>query len=117
MIRKRRYVIDGRGWLIVSRAAELLGTNAQSVRKLMGEGALEWRQTRANSRTFVVDEAGVVALKKNRPPVKLKRSPDPLARPPNPVPERRARGGLSEAHHLRLTLPHDDEAGDKRKKR
>jgi len=114
---KLRYEIEGQSWLPIARAAKLLGTNAQGVRKLMGEGALEWRQTRANSRTFVVNEAGVMALKKNRPPVKLKRSPDPLARPRNPEPERRARGGLWDAHHLRLALPHEDEDGDKRKKR
>jgi hypothetical protein len=113
---KLRYEIDGRYWIAISRAAKLLGTNAQGVRKLMGEGTLEWRQTRANSRTFVVDEAGVMTLKKNRPPVKLKRSPDPLTRPLNPEPERRVRGGLWEAHHLRLTLPQGEEDGDKRKK-
>jgi len=106
---KRRYEIDGRGWLIVSRAAELLGTNAQGVRKLMGDGTLEWRQSRANSQILVVDEQAVLALRRERPPRRLARSPDPIAWRPKPMPApRRTRGGLWEAHHLRLTLPDPD---------
>ena len=47
----------------MSRAAVLLGTNALGIRKLMAEGVLEWRQTRVNSRTFVVREDQVLALR------------------------------------------------------
>lgn len=79
---KDRYEIEGRTWLPISRAAKLLGTNAQGVRKLMGDGSLDWRQPRANSRTMVVDEQAVMALRRERPAPKLKRSPDPLARLP-----------------------------------
>src|SRR3546814_18187178 len=53
---KHRYEIEGRGWLIASRAAALLGTNAAGIRKLMGDGTLEWRQARTNSSVLVVDE-------------------------------------------------------------
>jgi hypothetical protein len=67
-------------WLSISRAAKLLGTNAQGVRKLMGQRAVDWRQTRANSRTLVVDETRVMELRRERPALKLLRSPDPLAR-------------------------------------
>ena len=100
---KLSYNIEGRTWLPISRAARLLGTNALAVRKLMGEGALEWRQTRANSKTLVVDQAGVLALRKQAP-ARLDRSPDPLARPPK-APRRRSNGGLTLNHHLRMTLP------------
>jgi hypothetical protein len=102
---KDRYEFDGQGWLSIQRAAKLLGTNSQAIRKLMSEGKLEWRQTRANSRTFVVEEKAVLALRQERPAGKLIRSPDPLAKPPRPEPFRREGGGLWEAHHLRLTLP------------
>lgn len=102
---KDHYELEGRVWLPISRAAKLLGTNAQGVRKLMADGTLEWRQTRANSRTLVVDQQGVLTLRKARPTPKLKRSPDPLAPAPQWEPSRRVRGGLWEAHHLRLTLP------------
>jgi hypothetical protein len=44
----------------------LLGTNAVGVRKLMAEGKLEWRQTRANSRTFVVRENQVLLLRNQK---------------------------------------------------
>jgi hypothetical protein len=112
---KDRYEIEGRTWLPIARAAKLLGTNAQGIRRLMSEGTIEWRQTRANSRTFVVDEARVTALRLERPAPKLKRSPDPLARPARSEPIRRQRGGLWEAHHLRMTLPDPEEHRPKRK--
>jgi hypothetical protein len=63
---KHRYTIDGQSWLPISRAAVLLGTNALGVRKLMGEGALEWRQTRVNSLTFAVREDQVMSLRIQR---------------------------------------------------
>ena len=81
---KDRYEMEGRTWLPISRAAKLLGTNAQGIRKLMADSTLEWRQSRANSRTLVVDELAVMALRRDRPTPKLKRSPDPLTRPPKP---------------------------------
>lgn len=111
---KDRYEIEGRTWLPISRAAKLLGTNAHGVRKLMGEGTLDWRQTRANSRTFVVEEQGLRALLRNRSPSKLLRSPDPLAAPAKLEPVRRTRSSAWDAHHLRLTLPAER---DEKKKR
>lgn len=110
---KDRYSIDGRTWLSISHAAKLLGTNAQGVRKLMGEGKLDWRQTRANSRTFVVDEQAVIALRKELPNKKLMVSADPLASPPPFEPIRRVRGFAWDAHHLRLTLPASEETKPK----
>lgn len=75
---KSRYELEGRTWLPVSRAAKLLRTNAQGIRKLMGNGTLDWRQSRANSRVLVVDEQAVMKLWREKAPRKLKRSPDPL---------------------------------------
>jgi hypothetical protein len=101
---KERYEIEGRQWVPISRAAELLATNAQGVRKLMAQGTLDWRQTRANSRTLVVDEQAVMALRKELPDRALMRSPDPLAsRPPRDV-LRRVRSEVWDAQHLRVTL-------------
>ena len=115
-MRKDHYEIDGRRWLSISRAAKLLGTNAQGIRKLMGEGALEWRQTRANSRTFVVDERAVLELRMTRPRA-IKRSPDPLAtRRKEPLGKSSGGGGgIFFEHHLRLTLPPDEGQVSKRK--
>ena len=67
---KQHYEIEGRRWLSIARAAKLLGTNAQGVRKLMGSGALDWCQSRANSTRLVVDEAGVMQLRVERPPTR-----------------------------------------------
>src|SRR3546814_8693485 len=53
---KHRYEIEGRGWLIASRAAALLGTNAAGIRKLMGDGTLEWRQARRSEERRVGKE-------------------------------------------------------------
>jgi hypothetical protein len=110
---KLSYEIEGRKCLSISRAAKLLGTNAQGVRKLMSEGALEWCQSRANSMTLVVEEKGVLALRLQRPQ-KLRRSPDPLAWP-RKVEVRRSGGGIFTEHHLRMTLPVFDESGRKKK--
>lgn len=101
---KDRYEIEGQYWLPISRAAQLLGTNAQGVRKLVADGSLDWRQTRANSCTFVVAERAITALRLQSGP-RLKRSADPLSSPRRKEPVRRSGGSACEAHHLRLTLP------------
>ena len=112
---KDRYELDGRTWLSIARTAKRLGTNAQGVRKLMGDGTLEWRQSRANSTRLVVAAQAVMALRKQRPAARIKRSPDPLARPErDPFPPSRgpaARGGgMMDAHRIRATLaPTDDQ--------
>jgi hypothetical protein len=43
---KLSYDIEGRKWLPISRAAKLLGTNAQGVRKLMSEDGAKAGPTR-----------------------------------------------------------------------
>jgi len=53
-MREKPYTIEGKMWVSIARAAKLLRTNAVGIRKLMGEGKLDCRQTRLNSRTFVV---------------------------------------------------------------
>ena len=113
-MRKPAKIIDGRRWISISRAAKLLGTNAQGVRKMMGDGRLDWHQPRANAR-LVVDEAMVNQLRLQRPRPRALRTPDPLASPPRAMPERRARGGLWIGHHLRMTLPGPEEANRKKK--
>lgn len=117
---KDRYELDGRTWLSIARAAKLLGTNAQGVRKLIGEGKLEWRQTRANSSRLMVEEQAIMKLRRERPLIRLKRSPDPLARPerdpfpPSSGPVARG-GGMFDAHRIRATLAPADEQPELRK--
>lgn len=107
-MRKTRYEIDGRSWVRISRAAELLGTNAQGVRKLMTEGLLDWRQLRANSSTLLVDLTTVLNQRSERATVKSLLSPDPLKRLPKKE-ARRPSGGMFTDHHLRLTLPRGED--------
>ena len=109
---KDRYELEGRIWIPISRAAKLLGTNAQGVRKLMSDGTLDWRQSRANSRTFLVEERGVMTCRAQEGAPKLKRSPDPLARKPKPEAPNRPGGGIFYEHHLRLTLLEPKERKD-----
>ena len=107
---KGRYEIDGKRWMKVGEAARLLKTNAVGIRTMMGDGRLDWRQTRANSRTFVVDESAVLAMVKAMPltPPKKPKIQDDRARMSDGG--RRERGDAWTAHHLRLTLPRDRQA-------
>ena len=112
---KDHYEIEGRRWLSISRAAKLLGTNAQGIRKLMGDGTLDWIQTRASSTKLVVDERAVLELRAARP-VSLKRSPDPLAvRTKRRLDSQFPVDGPFLDHHLRLTLPAEELRQSKRK--
>lgn len=61
MALKPSYMIDGRTWMPVSRAAALLGTNTTGIKRLMGSGDLDWCQLRPGSTTFLIDEAAVFA--------------------------------------------------------
>ena len=61
-MKKLRYELEGKAWLPIGRAAKMLRTNAMQVRVMMGDGRLDWRQTRLNSRTFVVSEEQIVAM-------------------------------------------------------
>ena len=63
---KTRYDIEGKFWIPIFRAATLLGTNAASVRKLMADCTLEWRQFRMNSKSFLVREDQVLSLRLDR---------------------------------------------------
>ena len=63
---KNRYHIDGKFWLRMSHAAHLLGTTTPVLKRMMGDGALDWRQSRANSKIFVVDEEAILALRAER---------------------------------------------------
>ena len=102
---KTTYEIDGKSWIKISDAARLLKTNAIGIRKLMGDGRLEWHQSRANSRTLVVDRNAVIAMVHAKPftmpPVKPMKG-DRLKMSDK---VRRERGGLWTSQHLRLTLP------------
>jgi hypothetical protein len=111
-MKKRRYEIEGQGWLTISRAAELLRTNAQGVRKMMGDGSLDWRQTRLNSRTFVVSEQQVMTMRVQMPPAAPKRKAKVESCTFEPI--RRQRGHAWTAHHLRLTLPRQNEEEKKK---
>jgi hypothetical protein len=62
-VRERPYVIEGKTWVSLARAAKLLRTNAVGVRKIIGEGQLDCRQTRVNSRLFVVAFDDVMRLR------------------------------------------------------
>lgn len=66
MALKPVYVIDGRRWIPIARAATLLATGAATIKRLMADGALEWAQSSRGSRTLVVDEAGVLRLRQER---------------------------------------------------
>ena len=112
-MKKTRYEIEGQGWFTISRAAKLLGTNALGLRKLMGEGLLEWRQVRTDSKTFVVAEDAVMELRRQRPLAAPKRR-EPFPSKPPFEPQRRVRGGLWQQHHLRMTLPSSEESTPKK---
>lgn len=60
---KSSYEREGRRWLPISRAAELLATNAARIKKLMASGELEWIPLRSGSKTFLVDQAKIFALR------------------------------------------------------
>lgn len=53
----KKYMKDGKAHYSVADAARLLRTNAQKVRELMGDGTLEWNQTRVNGRLIVEAES------------------------------------------------------------
>src|SRR5438128_135752 len=63
---KPRYIIDGAAWLRIPEAARLLGSTPQTVKAWMGDGTLDWCQLRMNSKTLLVEEAGVLRLRAER---------------------------------------------------
>jgi hypothetical protein len=59
------YTVDGRSWMPIGRAAKLIGTNTATVKRMMGDGRLEWRQN-PNGLALLVEETGVLALRRER---------------------------------------------------
>jgi hypothetical protein len=49
----KKYVKSGKTYYSVGDAAKLLQTSAPKIRELMGNGILEWTQTRVNGRLVV----------------------------------------------------------------
>lgn len=79
--------IESTKWLSVPEAARLLGTTTPIVRRLMGEGLLEWGQPRANGPIKVTLASAVAYRASDANPNRGKRapalkSPDPLATDP-----------------------------------
>lgn len=71
----------------------------------MGDGRLDWRQSRANSRILVVDQEAVIAMVRAQP-LTLPTSKQPKDNRPKMIDGGRPmRGGIRTDHHLRLTLP------------
>lgn len=66
MALKPVYVIEGQRWLPLPRAAKMLATNMATIKRLMGDGTLEWRQLYEGWTTFVVEEAGIIRLRAER---------------------------------------------------
>jgi hypothetical protein len=66
MALKPFYVLDGQRWLPIARAAALLGTNPATVKRWMGDGTLEWRQLRTNSKSLLASERDVLRLRGER---------------------------------------------------
>lgn len=63
MALKPVYVIEGKRWLPIVRAAALLGTNSAIIKKLMGDGILSWQQLRPNSKNLLASEPDVLRLR------------------------------------------------------
>lgn len=58
-----KVIIEGEAYYSIADTAKMLATNALGVRKLIDSGKLETRQTRFNSRRFVVSGASIIKYK------------------------------------------------------
>lgn len=65
MALKPVYTFDGKRWMPIGRAAKLIGTNTATVKRMMGDGRLEWSQN-PRGLTLLVEETGVLALRRER---------------------------------------------------
>lgn len=65
MALKPVYRFDGKRWMPIGRAAKLIGTNTATVKRMMGDGRLEWSQN-PNGLALLVEESGVLALRQQR---------------------------------------------------
>lgn len=61
-------ILDGKVFYSIADTAKMLGTNAVKVRALIGQGKLEARQLRFNSKRFLVSGESIIRVKyPNRP--------------------------------------------------
>jgi hypothetical protein len=106
---KRRYEINGRSWVPITQAAKLIGTNALGVHKLIEDGKLSHRHSRAGSAIVVVDLMQVANLRAEREQWRKERQPKKAKLPPTsatysaPPEEQRIPG-----HREQMALPMAD---------
>lgn len=65
MARKPVYLVEGRRWMPEARARKLLATNAVTMKRLMGDGSLEWLQN-PRGLALLVLEGDVLRLREER---------------------------------------------------
>lgn len=56
MARKPLYLVDGRRWMPEARARQLIGTSAAGLKRLMGDGSLEWIQNPRGLALLVLED-------------------------------------------------------------
>ncbi len=59
----RKVTLDGEAFYSIADTAKMLATNTMKVRELIGQGHLDARQLRPNSKRFLVSGASIVRLK------------------------------------------------------
>lgn len=59
----RKIVKDGKTYYRIADAARLLGTNTSKVKAFMASGQLAWIQSRAGSRTLLIEADSILKLK------------------------------------------------------
>jgi hypothetical protein len=59
----KKITLDGTAFYSIADTAKMLGTNATTVRALIGQGKLEARQKRFNSKRFVVSGESINRFK------------------------------------------------------
>jgi hypothetical protein len=59
----RKIIKDGVAYYRISDAAKLLGTNTAKIKALMASGQLEWIQSRAGSKTFLINADSILKCK------------------------------------------------------
>jgi hypothetical protein len=65
MARKPVYLVEGRRWMPEARARQLIGTSPAGMKRLMGDGSLEWIQN-PRGLALLVLEADVLRLREER---------------------------------------------------
>ena len=59
----KKMILEGKAFYSISDTAKMLGTNSTKVRELIGKGKLDARQTRVNSKRFVVSGESINRFK------------------------------------------------------